>query len=248
MTDEGVGNLAAGCPQLSSLNLTSCSKVTDEGVGKLAAGCPQLCWLGLVRCYEVTDNRVAKLAAGCLQLSELYVRGCLKVTDNGMGMLAAGCAKLSLLDVCDYASDASDESKASNKLHAALRLLEFAQTRFAGVRVMGSVPLHLLSTVRRACRVLHAVPLQDYLHAVPLDRAKLQRVVCERVWPPMVRSFVLAAILRVPGFELAKCLHKVARNGHVDAVDVMLEANAAVDSPYPPGPCSHIRTGSPCIL
>ena len=35
MTDEGVGELAAGCPQLSSLNLLGCTKVTDEGVESL---------------------------------------------------------------------------------------------------------------------------------------------------------------------------------------------------------------------
>ena len=50
MTDEGVGKLAAGCPQLSSLYLEECSKVTDEGVGKLATGCPQLSLLDLRDC------------------------------------------------------------------------------------------------------------------------------------------------------------------------------------------------------
>ena len=37
VTNKGVGKLVAGCPQLSSLNLESFSKVTDTGVGKLAA-------------------------------------------------------------------------------------------------------------------------------------------------------------------------------------------------------------------
>ena len=38
VTDKGVGKLAAGFPQLSSLDLADC-QVTDKGVGKLAAGC-----------------------------------------------------------------------------------------------------------------------------------------------------------------------------------------------------------------
>ena len=36
VTDEGVGKLAAGCPQLSSLDLLGCSEVTHDGVGQVA--------------------------------------------------------------------------------------------------------------------------------------------------------------------------------------------------------------------
>ena len=60
--------LAAGCIQLSSLNLGCCFKVTDMGVAKLAAGCPQLSLLNLVECYKVTDKGVKRLRAalpGC---------------------------------------------------------------------------------------------------------------------------------------------------------------------------------------
>ena len=124
--------------------------------------------------------------------------------------------------------------------HAALRLLELAQTQFAGQCVMGFVELHLIGTVRQACKALHAVRLESYLdrvleHSLPSDAAALQRVLCERVcgqaaWPPIARRLALAAILRVPGLELGWGLREAALNGHAEVVDALLEANAAVDN------------------
>ena len=52
----GVGKLAAGHLQLSSLNLTGCSKVTDGGVGQLVAGFPQLVLLSLMHCSKAKDE------------------------------------------------------------------------------------------------------------------------------------------------------------------------------------------------
>ena len=124
--------------------------------------------------------------------------------------------------------------------HAALRLLELMQTQFAGPRVMGFLELPLdaklqpfIGTVRRVCKVLHAVPLASYLERVfertlqsnaakPSDHLGtsfgLQRVLCgapvhnrprciqeEDMWPPIARHFALAAMLRVPGLEHGWC-------------------------------------------
>ena len=55
-------------------------------------------------------------------------------------------------------------------------------------------------------------------------------MLCARVWPPIVRRFVLAAILQVPGLELREVLFKAADIGYVDVVDALLKAGAAVDS------------------
>ena len=47
----------------SLYTLESCSENTDEGVGKLAEGCPQLSLLNLMGCFEVSDKGVGKQAA-----------------------------------------------------------------------------------------------------------------------------------------------------------------------------------------
>ena len=39
-TDASVTALAAGCPQLTSVNLAYCNQITDASVAALAAGCP----------------------------------------------------------------------------------------------------------------------------------------------------------------------------------------------------------------
>ena len=80
----------ARCPQLSSLNLTSCSKVTDAGVADLAERCPQLSSLNLSFCNQVTDAGVAALAGRCPQLSSLDLLLCYQVTDAGGGRAGRG--------------------------------------------------------------------------------------------------------------------------------------------------------------
>ena len=84
---------------------------------------------------------------------------------------------------------------------------------------------------------MHAVPLESYRVlelSLPSDTAELQRVLRERVcgkaaWPPVVRHFALAAILRAPGLKVKMCLFLASENGHADAVDALLAASAAVD-------------------
>ena len=72
LTDAGLEKIAAGCPQLASLNLHCYgSEVTDAGLEKIAAGCPQLASLDLSCCKQVTDAGLEKLAAGCPQLTSL---------------------------------------------------------------------------------------------------------------------------------------------------------------------------------
>ena len=44
--------------------------------------------------------------------------------------------------------------------HADLCLHELVQIEFAGPMVMGFLELRLISTVRRVCKALHAVPLE----------------------------------------------------------------------------------------
>ena len=60
-TDASVTALAAGCPQLTSVNLTACQQITNASVAALAAGCPQLTSVNLYMCWLITDASVAAL-------------------------------------------------------------------------------------------------------------------------------------------------------------------------------------------
>jgi len=65
ITDTGLASLAAGCPAITSLNLSGGIEITDTGLASLAAGCPAITSLNLEDCIEITDAGLASLAAGC---------------------------------------------------------------------------------------------------------------------------------------------------------------------------------------
>ena len=67
--------------------------------------------------------------------------------------------------------------------HAALRLRELVAQYGAGPRVIGFIELHLIGTVRRVCKVLHAVPLEHYLERVEAA-GKMERCADCALAPP----------------------------------------------------------------
>ena len=52
---DGLGAVAAGCPNLQHLDLDDCWSVTVAGLGAVAAGCPRLQHVQLGYCGWVTD-------------------------------------------------------------------------------------------------------------------------------------------------------------------------------------------------
>jgi hypothetical protein len=57
----GLEKVAAGCPNLTSLNLSHCKNLTDVGLEKVVVGCPKLTSLNLSNCVQVTDAGLEKL-------------------------------------------------------------------------------------------------------------------------------------------------------------------------------------------
>merc|ERR1712028_30809 len=126
ITDAALGSLAAGCPNITCLNLQLCQRITDTGVARLAAALPALTTLNLVGCYAITDTGLASLAAGCPAITTLDLSGCCnitaaglaslaecpcpaittlilkycrRITDTGLEMLVAGCPAITSLDL-----------------------------------------------------------------------------------------------------------------------------------------------------
>ena len=145
-----------------------------------------------------------------------------------------------LVKLPDTVGDTAREIVAAQSSHAELHLLELVQTPFAGPHVLGSLTMRSIGAARRACKTLHSVPLETYLGRVlelsGLRITELQRILARRVcgraaWPQIVRRSVLPhVILRVPRVDLGPGLLEAAKNGHAEVVDLLLAADATVDS------------------
>ena len=99
VTDTGLASLAAGCTAITTLNLWGCFRVTDTGLASLAAGCTGITTLNLFHCYQITDAGLASLAAGCTAITTLDLDGCDGITDTGLASLAAGCSAMTSLNL-----------------------------------------------------------------------------------------------------------------------------------------------------
>lgn len=97
--------LAAGCPDLRSLNIASsepdmvtgspkspstANTVTNAGLVALAGGCPKLQLLGLAHCRGITGAGLGRIAGKCPDLRHLDLRG----LDTLQSMAAAGLEDL----------------------------------------------------------------------------------------------------------------------------------------------------------
>ena len=88
--DASISALAAGCPQLTSVDVSFCRKVTDASISALATGCPQLTSVDVSDCPNVTDASISALATGCPHLTSVVVSYCPNVTDASISASAAG--------------------------------------------------------------------------------------------------------------------------------------------------------------
>lgn len=91
--------LAKTAPHITELDLGLCAEVGDPGLTALVAGCPRLTSLNLSR-TAVSDSGLTALAtsaAGRDHLVELRVDGCREVTDEGIEGLLLFSSKLTIL-------------------------------------------------------------------------------------------------------------------------------------------------------
>ena len=82
--------LARSCPDVFSIDLSSCPKITDAGLGKLVQHCPQL-HPDKIKSYVKGDVFLNSLAKHWPQLQSIGLAHCNKVTDVGVGELAKHC-------------------------------------------------------------------------------------------------------------------------------------------------------------
>ncbi|EJD73939.1 hypothetical protein LOAG_18676 [Loa loa] len=100
LTETAFAEMRNFCCQLRTVNLLGCF-ITDDTVANLAAGCPKLEYLCLSSCTQITDRALISLANGCHRLKDLELSGCSLLTDHGFGILAKNCHELERMDLED---------------------------------------------------------------------------------------------------------------------------------------------------
>ena len=109
--------LAAGLPNLKTLNVACCDKLDDTAIEAIAAGCPRMRAIKTDQCDKITDRSIIALAQQCKQLEAVSFAGCPKLTAQSIEALVANCPRLCYLNMahCELIPDA-----ALQKLHEAL--------------------------------------------------------------------------------------------------------------------------------
>ncbi len=83
--DASLGRFAAGCPNLTSLNLSLCWRIKEPGLRALAQ-CPNLLSLNLSGCDQLTDAMLRELAL-CTKLTSVNLSHCDQLTDAIIAVL-----------------------------------------------------------------------------------------------------------------------------------------------------------------
>lgn len=100
MSDQGVLELASGCPALTSLDLSySLKTVSTSALLALANGNHNLTNLHLSSCSVITDEVVGACALKSSQIRNLDLSGCSRITDLSVKTAALNCLFLSILDL-----------------------------------------------------------------------------------------------------------------------------------------------------
>jgi F-box and leucine-rich repeat protein GRR1 len=65
-----------------------CCNITDTSVIEIAKGCPQLTSINLSRLLFITDASIIELAKECSQLASIDLHDCWNITDASLNALS----------------------------------------------------------------------------------------------------------------------------------------------------------------
>lgn len=97
MTDDTLERICSNCPNLKSLDLSSCYSLSAS-VASIVRHCPQLESLSLR--YGAAQQGLGSLA-GCSHLRALDLGHCRQLTDAALTSIASGCTVLNILDISE---------------------------------------------------------------------------------------------------------------------------------------------------
>ncbi|XP_071469294.1 F-box/LRR-repeat protein 4 isoform X1 [Marmota flaviventris] len=101
ITENGIAELASGCPLLEELDLGWCPTLQSSTgcFARLARQLPNLQKLFLTANRSVCDTDIEELACNCIRLRQLDILGTRMVSPASLRKLLESCKDLSLLDV-----------------------------------------------------------------------------------------------------------------------------------------------------
>lgn len=93
--------IGAKCKKLKTLDLWRCKNITENGIAELASGCPLLEELDLGWCPTLQSSTgcFAKLARQLPNLQKLFLTANRSVCDTDIQELASNCTRLRQLDI-----------------------------------------------------------------------------------------------------------------------------------------------------
>lgn len=99
--DTVASMMGAKCKKLQTLDLWRSKNITENGIAELAAGCPLLEELDLGWCPTLQSSTgcFAKLARKLPKLQKLFLTANRSVCDSDIEELAANCTNLRQLDI-----------------------------------------------------------------------------------------------------------------------------------------------------
>ena len=83
LSDDGIIQIAQGCPMLECINLSYCTEITDRSLISLSK-CAKLNTLEIRGCPMITSTGLSEIAMGCRLLSKLDIKKCFEINDVGM--------------------------------------------------------------------------------------------------------------------------------------------------------------------
>ncbi|GFS42686.1 EIN3-binding F box protein 1 [Actinidia rufa] len=105
--DEGLYEIAKGCPLLEKLDLCQCPAISDKAVLAIAKNCPNLTSLTIESCPNIGNGSLQAVGSCCRNLTSVSIKKCPLVGDQGIASLlsSANCSlttlKLQALTISD---------------------------------------------------------------------------------------------------------------------------------------------------
>jgi len=82
---------------LKSLSFYCCSGITDDGLAQVAIGCPNLVVVELQSCFNITDVGLRSLSKGCRALKSVNIGYCMGISDQGVSASLSNCSNICTL-------------------------------------------------------------------------------------------------------------------------------------------------------
>ena len=111
ITDEGVEHLSKSCPQISIINLNSCTSITDEGIYYISQYCCKIFELSIANCNQITDVSLQLLAQNCFQISVLDLSSCKNITSEGLIAISKSCSQIKKINLSNCSEITDDGIK-----------------------------------------------------------------------------------------------------------------------------------------